>query len=117
DPDDSSIIHTLSEIKRSKAQHASHPLERAKFRNEARALLQPLLRDRHDARYARVTLVKLALDELRETLADHTTTERELDDAIRLVESHLERGKQQYPDEQFLLTAESDFASILSQDA
>ncbi len=117
DPDDASITHTLSEIKRAKAQHASHPLERAKFRNEARALLQPLLRDRHDARYARVTLVKLALDELRETLANQATTERQLDDAIRLVESHLERGKQQYPDEQFLLTAESDFASILSQDA
>lgn len=116
DPDDSSIIHTLSEIKRAKAQHANHALERAKYRNEARALLQPLLRDRNDARYARVTLVKLSLDELRDTLADPTTTERDVDSAIRTVETHLERGQQQYPDEQFLLTAESTFASILRQD-
>jgi hypothetical protein len=113
DPRDLSIVHTLAELKRARAERATHNLEREKFRNEARSLLVPLLNDTQHGRYARVTLVKLALDELRDVLDRSNSTDKEVDEAIRAVEAHLERGQQQFPDEQFLLTAEAQFGSLL----
>lgn len=114
EPRDLSIVHTLAELKRSRAERATHSLERDRFRNQARSLLVPLLSDHQHGRYARVTLVKIALDDLRDILARDDSSDLELDTAIRTVESHLERAQQQFPDEQFLLTAESEFGELLS---
>lgn len=113
DPKDLSIVHTLAELKRSRAENATHLLEREKFRNEARALVAPLLRDQQHARYARVTLVNVALGDLRDVLSRGESTDKEVDEAIRAVEGHLERGQQQFPDEHYLLTAESEFGELL----
>ena len=118
DPRDSSIVHTLAELKRQRANRATHKLEREKYRNESRAFLTPLLSgDNQSARYARVTLVKVALDELRDVLADSSSSDKEVDESVRVVESHLERAQQQFPDEQFLHTAEADFGTLLQDDA
>jgi Flp pilus assembly protein TadD len=113
DPRDLSIVHTLAELKRTRAERSSHDLERERFRNEARALLNPLLADSQHGRYARVTLVKIAIDDLRDVLSRSDSSDKEVDEAIRSVEAHLERAQQQFPDEQFLLTAEADFGGLL----
>jgi hypothetical protein len=113
DPRDLSVTHTLAELKRARAERASHPLERERYRNEARALLNPMLSDAQHGRYARVTLVKVSLDDLRDLVQRDDSTDKEVDDAIRAVERHLERGQQQFPDEQFLHTAEAEFGNLL----
>jgi len=115
DQRDTTLIHTLAEVKRERAEKALQPLEREKFRNEARALLRPLLNDAHNDRYARHTMVKLALDELRDTLLNNPhVTEREIDFAVRAVEDLLQRGLQQYPEDHFLLTTEADYSRLLN---
>jgi tetratricopeptide (TPR) repeat protein len=113
DPRDMTILHTMAELKRVRADRSTHARERERFRNDARGLLASLLADSQNARYARVTLVKIALDDLRDVLEREESSDKEVDESIRAVESHLERGQQQFPDEQFLHTAEADFGQLL----
>jgi hypothetical protein len=114
DDKDATLLHTLAEVKRARAEACPHRLEREKFRNEARALLRPLLNDPQNDRYARHTIVKLAIDDLRDILNDSNSTERAIDAAVRDVEDILQRGLQEYPDDQFLLTAEADYSALLN---
>jgi tetratricopeptide (TPR) repeat protein len=113
DPKDTTIAHTLAELVRTQAESAEYPLERERFRSEAKKLLQPLLGDQVSGRYARHTMVKLALDHLRDVLDSASTTDREVDEAIRAIETPLQRWQQEHPDDHFLLTAESDFSHLL----
>jgi len=113
DPRDTSIVHTLSELARTRANNAERPLERRRLRNEAHSLAQGLLGSSRSGRYARHTLVKLAIDDLRDLLAEDGVANHNIDDAIRDVERVLERGRQQFPDEPMLDTAEADFARLL----
>jgi len=114
DPRDTTLLHTLAELKRSRAEAATHTLERQRLRNEARALLRPLVSDTQTGGYARHTLVKLAIDDLEDTLRAADATDRQIDTAIRAVEDPLQRGLQQYPGDLFLLTAEADFSRLLN---
>lgn len=113
DPQDTSIVHTMAVLARARANNAERPLERQRFRNETRSLARGLLGSPRSARYARHTLVSLAMDELRDVLADEDSTDQGIDDAIRDVERVLESGRQQFPDEPLLHTAEADFARLL----
>jgi SIR2-like protein len=113
DTRDATLIHTLAEVKRTRAENAAQQLEREKYRNEARSLLRPFLDDAQNGRYARHTMVKLATDDLRDTLSTVEATDGEIDSAVRTVEDLLQRGLQQYPEDQFLLTAEADYSRLL----
>ncbi|MHB8473276.1 MAG: P-loop NTPase [Gammaproteobacteria bacterium] len=113
EPRDTSIIHTAAEVARARAESSARPLERMKFRNEARTLLGIVITDSHSGRYARVTLIKLGIDDLKDALSDPDSTDRALDEIIRAVETHLEQGKQQYPDDQYILSAEAEFGHQL----
>lgn len=113
DPHNPTLLHTLAEVKRTRAENATERLERAKWRNEARGILRPLLKDAINDRYVKHTMIKLAIDDLRDTLDDSETTDREIDAAVRAVEDLLQRGLQQFPGDHYLLTAESDYSRIL----
>lgn len=113
EPHNPTLLHTLSEIKRTQAENATELLEREKLRNEARALLRPLLKDTQNDRYARHTMVKLSIDDLRDTLANCDATNREIDAAVRNVEDLLLRGLQQCPGDNYLLITEADYSRIL----
>jgi tetratricopeptide (TPR) repeat protein len=113
DPRDPTIIHTLAEVKRARADAAKQGLEREKFRKEARSILRPLLDDAYNDRYSRSTMVKLAIDEFQDILHEPRSTEKDIDRAIRNVETILHRSLQQYPDDTFLLSAEADYSRVL----
>jgi Flp pilus assembly protein TadD/cold shock CspA family protein len=116
DPRDSSINHTLAEIYRARAENAATPLGRQRYREEARAVLGTVLAERRSDEYARVTLVKLGIDEVRDLLSSATTTDRELDDAMRRVDRSLTEALQQHPEEQYLLSAEADLSALVADD-
>ena len=114
DPGDTSIIHSLSVLARTRANNAERPLERRRLRNEAYSLAEGLLGSSRSERYARHTLVNLAMDELRDLLSENdVATDHDIDDAVRDVERVLERGRQQFPDDPMMNTAEADFARLL----
>ena len=115
-PRDTSIVHTLAEVIRKKAESSTKPLERKKLRSEAGAVLRSISSTRDSNRYADVTRVKLATDEVRDLLDTAGTSERQLDETIRNAERVISDVLQKYPGDQHVLAAEADFAAALSDD-
>lgn len=114
DPRDTSIVHSLAELARTRANDAERALERRRFRNEAYGFLEDLpLQSRMD-RYARHTFILLVMDELRDLLSDDNSAEKDIDDTIRKIERALETARQQFPAESVFRTAEANFASLLN---
>jgi tetratricopeptide (TPR) repeat protein/cold shock CspA family protein len=113
DPTDSTIVHTLAEVIRAKAESAEKPLERARLRKEAAALLRSILSNAPSAHYATVTRLKLAIDQVRDILYDTASTDRAIDEAIRDSERTLEAAKQRFPGDHFVLSAEAELAKVL----
>lgn len=112
-PHDSSIVHTLAEVIRAKAEAAREPLERAKLRAEAGAVLRSISSQDSSDRYAMVTRLKLATDAVRDVLSDPEAADRPIDDALRSAEQSFEIARQRYPGDQYVLTAEAEFAALL----
>jgi tetratricopeptide (TPR) repeat protein/cold shock CspA family protein len=113
EPSDSTIMHTLAEVIRSQAEQSYKPLERARYRAEARSVLRKTDRSEPHARYSMVTLLKLAIDEIRDLLLDESSRDREIDEAVRNAEREFEIGRQKYPGDEYVLIAESEFAKLL----
>ena len=90
EPSDSTILHSLAVLMCAQAEQSQKPLERARFRNEARALLQRIEAGAPSGRYAVVTRLHLATDELRELLLSENTADRAIDEAVRSGESIIE---------------------------
>ena len=110
---DSTIVHTLAEVLRARAESTDKRLERTRFRNEARALLRNIPDTGSSFRYAVVTQLKLCIDAVRDLLTDESSTARDIDEAIRDAERAFENGRQRYPGDSFVLTTESEFAKLL----
>jgi tetratricopeptide (TPR) repeat protein/cold shock CspA family protein len=115
DPRDMSIVHTLAELTRTQAETSETALERRRYRTQAVALLRPLL-ETATAAYARGTLTKLAIDELEDTLTDKDSSDRAIDDAVRIVEKQLEAAAQTLPADHFVRLQEERFARLLDDD-
>jgi tetratricopeptide (TPR) repeat protein/cold shock CspA family protein len=113
EPSDSTIVHTLAEVLRARAEAADKRLERARLRNEARAVLRSIALTAPAARYASVTGLKLCNDRVRDVLTFDSSTDRDIDEAVRDAERAFENAKQRYPGDRFVLTAESEFAELL----
>lgn len=112
-PSDPTITHTLAEVLRKKAETAERPLERSRYRGEAAAVLRGIDSGSSTDKYAVVTRLKLATDEVRDLLSQDQVPDRQLDEAIREAEKSFNRARQRYPGEQFVLSAEADFANTL----
>jgi cold shock CspA family protein len=113
EPRDTSILHTLAEVLRARAEAAGPMLERARYRGEAAAALRAIGANSPADRYAVVTRLKLATDDVRDLLGEQDSSDRELDEAIRGVERTLDGARQRYPGDQFVLSCEADFATLL----
>jgi tetratricopeptide (TPR) repeat protein len=113
DPFDSTIIHTMAETFRTRAEKSNKILERARFRSEARSLLRSIKPADHAARYALVTKFKLCIDEVRDLLADKSSTDIVIDNVMREAEKAFEEAKQRFPGDEFVYTTEADYAQLL----
>lgn len=114
DPRDETIRHTLAEVYRAKAEVATTLLARQRHRAQARSVLHGLLtRHKRDA-YARVTLVKLQLDDLRDLLHQPGSADRVIDEAIRAADRLITEALQRHPDDEYLLNAEAEFSSLVA---
>ncbi len=112
-PSDSTIVHTLAEVYRARAEATERTLERTRYRGEARALLRGISATAPAARYAAVTELKLSIDNVRDLLRETASTDRDIDDAIREAEKGFESARQRYPGDRYILTTEAEFAKLL----
>jgi len=116
DERDSSIAHSLSELARIRAEKADSKREKERYRHEAKKLATSLLSDINSGSYARHTIVKILMAELKELLQSEASTDREIDRTIENIEGHLEKGLQEHPNDPYLLAAESDFGRMLQDE-
>ncbi|MBD3351282.1 MAG: hypothetical protein GF364_07325 [Candidatus Lokiarchaeota archaeon] len=115
-PHDISIKHTLSEVLKTKAEKATHRLEREKIRNEAFSVLRKIPEDSTSGKYAAVTKLKLHVDSLKDLMADSSISKKDIQTAIRETEKVFDVLKQRYFEDPYILSLESEYAKLLEDD-
>lgn len=118
---DRAIEHTKSMILRRMALDADHPLEKERFRSEAKQIVKKQQKTTRTS-YPFHTYAQLIMDELRDKLevlekrSDQTLTdleERGISELTRQAEESLSVGLQQFPGDQFLLTLDAELAELM----
>lgn len=111
-PRSASIQHTIAELALKRAVDASHPLERKRFRREARTKALEIAEYDRLGSHADHTLLKIALDELRDEIA--TPESAPFHEAVQSFERRLSEAKQRHSDDEYILDMEARFAELLS---
>jgi tetratricopeptide (TPR) repeat protein/cold shock CspA family protein len=111
---DFSILHSMAELERRRAERAKTPYERERLRKDASRLATDLMNDERSRPSARHTLVQLSIDRLEDSLASQNPSDREIGLSVQEIEKHLQRGLQENPTDSYLLTAEARYAQITS---
>jgi tetratricopeptide (TPR) repeat protein len=108
------IAHSLAELSLKKAETARTELEKAKYLNTAHAAVSKLARDELETSHAHHTLIKIETVKLEELLriGDQAAIER----SIKSIESAIQRAKQTFPDDSFILDAESRFSALVQDE-
>jgi hypothetical protein len=115
-PYDSTIKHSISELKLKAAERAKAPLERGKLLKEAADISAGLLTGEKTDSYAYHTLVKIKIKELEDALASGAV-EKEIEALVKDAENTLFEAQQEFPGDPYLLGEESRLARILQDDA
>lgn len=116
----SAILHTKAMALRRLASNSSSDLEREKYRSSAKEILHQQIR-KGNKPHPYHTLGQIYLDEINERLsemrdaegADSDIKERIIGNLVGDLELVVTEGLQSYPDEPYLLSLESELASIL----
>lgn len=108
------IAHSLSELSLKKSEIAEFELEKRKYLNEARSSAGKLTKSDPDSSHAYHTLIKVDSIELKQLLetGDATAIER----SIKSIESTIQRAKQTFPDDSFILDAEARYSEIVEDE-
>lgn len=115
-PWDSTIRHSMAELCLHRASVARTRLEEEKCLGEARGAVGGMLRDEKHSSYAYHTLVKASLREL-EMEIEGEASEQTIGRMARDAEKILHEGLQRFPGSAHLLSADADFARMMSNSA
>lgn len=108
-----SIRHSQAELALIRAQRAETAFEREKYRDECRGIAASLLDDENAGRFARHTLAKVLLDELKEAFSSGDQDGTEMDSLLREIESVIDHGLAEDPGDSYLASTEADFRQLL----
>ncbi len=112
-PYDSSIHHSLAIVWRDRARLTEDATVKKKYRGESRVWLEKAVKRWGDSDYISCTLVDLELDNLEDSLADDSVTDRNIDEAVRRAEKKLLESKRKFPSDKYIFTVEARFAGLL----
>lgn len=112
-PFDSSIKHSIAELKLRMAESSRTDLEREKFFKDARKYCQSESTKRIENSPWHHTLVKLETARLKAAIQS-SATDSLIEDLVGEAEKALSLGLQQFPNDSYLLSAEADLAALLS---
>lgn len=113
---DTSILHSMAELERKRAEVARSPYEKERVRKDAIKIAASLMSDERSRPAARHTLTKIAVDKLKEFLTSTSASDREIDGCIQEIERHLEVGLQENPNDTYLLSTEAEYSGLIQDD-
>ena len=116
DPRDETVIHTLAEVMRKRADDSTELLERRRYRAEATTLLQLIGSESTSAKFAVNTRAKIAIDNVADILKEATSTERDIDEAVRDAERAVEGARQRNPGDSYVAGLEAELGRVLEDD-
>ncbi|MHB8276551.1 MAG: P-loop NTPase [Candidatus Humimicrobiaceae bacterium] len=116
DKNDFSIIHSLAELNRLKAEKAESYYEKEKNRAEALKYLSIMLDNNVNKDFAYTTLIKINIDEFKDLLNQKNPSNKSIDIIVNIIESNIERGLKEYPENSYLLELEYDFQKLLENE-
>jgi len=113
-PNNHTVIHSIAELKYHLAENARTELEFAKYINEAQRICLDNARILDS--YGYCTLLKSELLKLEKSIQAEPSTisDGELEQMVKSVEEHLEKGLQTYPGDTHLLNLETKLANLMS---
>ena len=113
-PDDSSIKHSLAEFNLHCAEIAKTNLEKDAYLNDAERGAYDLIKRLPSSPFGYHTLIKVSLERLKLYLKKPTLEQSAIEKIITDSEKYLEDGLQQFPENSYLLEADSQMAHLLS---
>ena len=115
-PHDKSITHTLAELEIERSRISVSAVEQGRHLTTAKQLARSLTSRDTDSSYGFHTLCKIGLGELENLLTAEPESDNAIGEAIKALESNLENGLQRFPDDEYLLEAESRLATLVRDD-
>jgi cold shock CspA family protein len=114
-PYDSTIKHSIAELKLRMADGSGSDLEKSKLLKDAADICRNLISSENENAYGHHTLVKVSIRTFRDSLQGGASDEI-IEKQIKEIEKLLFDYSQQFPGDSFLLTEESEFAQLLNDD-
>jgi tetratricopeptide (TPR) repeat protein len=115
-PRNTGILHSLAELNLKKSSSALRPVEKDKYREEARSIATGLVNGGANESHPYHTLLKIALEELVECIGEGSddvtsgSTKK-----INEVESLLSKANQRFPGDSYILDSEAQLSEILGR--
>ena len=111
-PKDSIIQHSFAEIAFVKAEKSKHKLEIDKYLKESEAICKMLISKYKDKPHPYHTLLKVHIFKIKRIIDDNDPPS--IERAIKETEKIFATARQQFPEQEFILEAESQFNKLLN---
>jgi hypothetical protein len=108
------IYHTQAELFVRRAEAATQPLDRRHYLDEAITICSQL-KARSDDPFPHYTLLKIKTIQIKDELNSEEANDEAIDSLVRAAEKALRDGISRYPDNAFILKAEAELATVLSE--
>jgi len=115
-PKDQSIAHSLAELELARAQRAGTEIEAEKHLNAASGIAKGLTGNKAETSFGYHTLCKISLEKLKKQLQDDPTNEQQISLLVKNTEKQIKEALDRFPDDEYLLEAESQLAVQISAD-
>ena len=117
-PQDGTVTHSLAELQLRKAENAKSPLESQTYLRDAQNLARTLTGTAAVDSYGYHTLAKVQLTKLAEIMQDESEqlNEFQFGEAVKEVKEAIQQGLQKFPDNPYILVAESQLGNLLADD-
>jgi hypothetical protein len=113
---DQSVVHSLAELELMRAQEAKTNIEANKHLNAAVEIAGSLTGAHAEDSYGYHTLCKIALEKLKTQLREDPNNETQVSDLVKEAEKQIKEALEKFPDDEYLLEAESQLAIQISAD-
>lgn len=110
-----SIKHSIAELELERARRSTNAAETDRHLSNATRLASSL-KSHNGGSYGYHTLIKISLERLNIHMKSDSVKEDVITALSKDVEKSLAEGMQTYPDDEYLLLAESDFAKLFQND-